>query len=121
MRLAALALSLVVVAAGCGSDSPKKQAEDVHSFAAEGALLAHEAAAGDATVPFTRVHAERLHEEAEKVVKSAENARVKDLAVRVARELEALERKPGDARRAAAVEKSLRTLARAAEKLASGA
>jgi hypothetical protein len=56
--LAAIAL---VLAAGCVLPSdPKKQAEEIASISAEGALLAHDAAEGDTTNAFTRVHAHAL-------------------------------------------------------------
>ena len=40
--------------------SPTAQAEEIHSIAAEGAILAHNAAEGDTTAAFTRTHAEAL-------------------------------------------------------------
>jgi hypothetical protein len=39
---------------------PAKQAEEISSISAEGALLAHEVAEGDVTDSFARVHAEAL-------------------------------------------------------------
>jgi hypothetical protein len=39
---------------------PAKQAEEVSSISAEGALLAHEVVQGDVTDTFARVHAEAL-------------------------------------------------------------
>ena len=39
---------------------PTKQAEEVSSISAEGALLAHEVVEGDVTDTFARVHAEAL-------------------------------------------------------------
>ena len=63
MRLRSpIALALVIAAvAGCGVPSePSKQAEEVGSVAAEGALLAHDAENGRTTAPFVRTHAEAL-------------------------------------------------------------
>ncbi len=52
---------LLLTAAGCGASSePSKQAEELHSIAAEGALLAHGTAEGGSTGPFTREHAKAL-------------------------------------------------------------
>jgi hypothetical protein len=63
-RLVALAgAAAALAAAGCGVPSePKKQAEEVESVAAEGALLAHDAAEGRTTGTFARVHAQALRE-----------------------------------------------------------
>jgi cell division protein ZapA (FtsZ GTPase activity inhibitor) len=62
----AIALAVVLAAlaaAGCGVPSePKKQAEEVESVAAEGALLAHDASEGRTTATFTRVHVQTLRE-----------------------------------------------------------
>jgi hypothetical protein len=59
--MARVVVALVVVAAGCGgSSSPAKQAEELQSLAAEGALLAHDAAEGDTTGPLTRAWVERI-------------------------------------------------------------
>jgi hypothetical protein len=63
-RVVALAgAAAALAAAGCGVPSePKKQAEEVESVAAEGALLARDAAKGRTTATFARVHAEALRE-----------------------------------------------------------
>jgi hypothetical protein len=64
----ALALAAVALLVGCGqSTDPKQQAEELGSVAAEGALLAHDAADGDSTGPFARVHSEVLREDVEKL------------------------------------------------------
>jgi hypothetical protein len=64
----ALLLAALVLVAGCGqSTQPKKQAEDLGSVAAEGALLAHDAADGSSTGPFTRVHSDVLQKDVEKL------------------------------------------------------
>jgi hypothetical protein len=64
----ALLLAALVLVAGCGeSTEPTKQAEDLGSVAAEGALLAHDAADGSSTGPFTRVHSDVLRKDVEKL------------------------------------------------------
>ena len=61
---AVLPLAVVVAvaaSAACGVPSdPEKQAEEVASVAAEGALLAQDGAAGDSTSAFVRTHADAL-------------------------------------------------------------
>jgi molybdopterin biosynthesis enzyme len=80
MRLVALCLT-VLVAAGCGGSSTlsektlQKQTETVQSAAAEGALLASDVASDRTTEPFTRVHAEKLAEQAKKAAESLSKAR----------------------------------------------
>jgi hypothetical protein len=64
----ALLLAALVLVAGCGeSTEPTKQAEDLGSVAAEGALLAHDAADGSSMGPFTRVHSDVLRKDVEKL------------------------------------------------------
>jgi hypothetical protein len=68
VRRAVVFAALTLLLAGCGqSTEPKKQAEDLGSVAAEGALLAHDAADGSSTGPFTRVHSEVLREDVNKL------------------------------------------------------
>jgi hypothetical protein len=63
-----LLFAALALVAGCGQPTqPKKQAEDLGSVAAEGALLAHDAADGSSTGPFTRVHSEVLREDVQKL------------------------------------------------------
>ena len=60
MRLAAL-VSCALLLSGCLVPSePAKQAEEISSISAEGALLAQEVVEGDVTDTFARVHAEAL-------------------------------------------------------------
>jgi hypothetical protein len=129
-----VALSLLLVA-GCGggelsTDALKKEAELIQSFAAEGALLARDVADGKSTVPFTRVHAGELADNAAKLEQTlasarpapdvgARLARAVELAKRVAATLEELERSPGDAAAARRVQGELEDAAKQAEKLAS--
>lgn len=112
-----LLLSLAVVLAACGgSASAEKQAEDLASLAAEGAILAHDAAEGDTTSAFTRVHARELRDAAVEFREQATDAHVATLARRAEAALDALARDPGDGRGAAEAERELR---RAADALSS--
>jgi hypothetical protein len=80
MRVSVLGLA-VVVAAGCGGSRTlteqtlRKQNETVRSAAAEGALLAQDAAAGRTTEPFVRIHAEKLAEQAGKAAETLRSAK----------------------------------------------
>ena len=66
----ALALLGAAAFAGCGGSSTlsakqlQKQAETVHSTAAEGALLAAGVADGRTTTPFARIHSKALADQA---------------------------------------------------------
>ncbi len=75
----ALAGVLAILATGCGggelsADALSKQAESVQSVAAEGAMLARDAAAGKATGTFTRVHSSELEKSASQAASSLESA-----------------------------------------------
>jgi len=113
-----VALALLLLLCGCGgSASVQKQAEDLHSVAAEGALLAHDAAEGETTGPFTTIHARELRKAAAKLEQSARSPRVEQLAATVVAALERLERTPGDEAGAAAIEQRLTDAADAAERI----
>jgi hypothetical protein len=88
MRVAPALLALVVLA-GCGSNATK-QADDLHSLAAEGVLLAHDVGEGDAWGPYVRVHSEELAAEAASIGSAAKTQRLAATARLVARELESL-------------------------------
>jgi hypothetical protein len=119
VRRKAAWIALAAVLAGCGgSSSPAKQAEELESFAAEGALLAEDAAAGDTTSAFARVHARELQEQAEALERQASDRRLRLLAKDVARELRRLAEDPGDRRAAARAERTLRKAAQVAGELA---
>ena len=129
-----VALSLLLVA-GCGgggelsAEEFKKEAESIQSFAAEGALLARDVADGKSIVPFTRVHAGELADNAAKLEQTLASAqpvpdvetqlaRGVELSKRVTANLERLEQAPGDADVARRVQRELEAAAKQAEKLA---
>jgi hypothetical protein len=131
-RLAPLAIASFL-AVGCGGggtlsrDSLRKEAESVQSVAAEGALLAHDAADGRTTTPFASVHSSVLAESADKVAQKLESAdvepglkqdraRVVRLATRIEEELDQLD--PNDRAAAQRIADELEQAAKAAEELA---
>ena len=91
----ALLLAALVLVAGCGeSTEPTKQAEDLGSVAAEGALIAHDAADGSSTGPFTRVHSDVLRKDVEKLEPKLKERPLVRLADEIA---SALDQLPDDA------------------------
>ena len=96
MRRYAGMVVVLLLLAGCGSTSPKKQAEDLGSIAAEGALVAHDASEGSTTHVFTRVHSRALREKADSIDRQAADPRLEQLAGRIADALERLADDPGD-------------------------
>ena len=115
----ALTTVAVVVLAGCGTPQElSKQADEVHSVAAEGALLAHDAAEGDTTEIFTREHAKALRKLLRPVRAAIEDERLADVADDVDGTLGELEGSPGDEGLAAGAERRLDELAGSAEELA---
>jgi hypothetical protein len=129
-RRAALLVAAALVLGGCGggsltADALKKQAQTVQGLAAEGALVAGDAAKGSTTGPYTREHASELATAAQssaKTLRSAQapqqlDAKRKRVAELAARTASALDRVPSgrtDARRAAS---ELTRIAQAAGKL----
>lgn len=114
-----IAAAIVAVAfAGCGGGGATRQAEDLQSAAAEGALLARETAQGDSLTPFTRVHARDLRDVSSPLQEDAATARLRRLARVVTTALETLETHPGDRGRAAGVAVRLRAASAVAERLA---
>lgn len=103
---------LSALGVACGSPSTLsehslgKEAEAVHSTAAEGAMLAAQVASGSTTEPFARIHAGELAEQAKKTGKVLRQARAPGLeadrrqaaatAARVERALEDLRSAPAD-------------------------
>lgn len=113
-------LAFVVLAlAGCGAPQElSKQAEEVHSVAAEGALLAHEAAEGDTRDAFVEQHAAALRKLLGELRPAVDDARLATLADDVDRTLSELARTPGDRERAAGAERKLEAAAEAADEVA---
>jgi hypothetical protein len=118
VRLAPLLLVLVLAACGVPQELPK-QAEEVESVAAEGSLLAHDAAEGSTTGTFTREHAKALRKLLGQVRPAIEDRRLGRLADRADTALERLAEDPNDERGAGGIEKELGSVAEAAGKLAS--
>jgi hypothetical protein len=106
----ALAVAVVLLA-GCGApQDPAKQADEVHSVAAEGALLAHEASENSVDT-FTSEHAQALRKLLGQVRPEIEDLELARRADAVDAALARLADHPGDRRRAAALERRLETLA----------
>lgn len=96
----ALLLAALVLLAGCGQPTdPKKQAEDLGSVAAEGALLAHDAADGASTGPFARVHSEVLSEDVQKLEPKLQQRALSRLADEISAALDELPDRPEAAAR----------------------
>ena len=113
------ALVLVVVLTGCGTATElPQQADEVASIAAEGSLLAQDAAEGSTTGVFTREHAEALRKLLGKTRPAIEDERLGRLAGRTDALLARLASEPGDERAAGRVEHELSSLAEAAGSLA---
>jgi hypothetical protein len=117
--LAAVSVFAVV---GCGSPGTvEKQAEDVASIAAEGALLAHDASEGDTAETFTRVHARELAKQADTLRPAIRDTRLEDVVRSVGRELRALADEPGNETAAALLERRLDDAAKRAEEIGKAA
>ncbi|MDQ2980949.1 MAG: hypothetical protein M3R26_01305 [Actinomycetota bacterium] len=77
----ALGLTLALLAAGCGSGATLsakallQEAKSLRSEAAEGALLAQDAAAGRTTRIYTRVHSADLYKAASQAASSLQKAK----------------------------------------------
>jgi hypothetical protein len=98
VRRALLSAALALVLAGCGqATEPTKQAEELGSVAAEGALLAHDAADGASTGPFARVHSEVLGEDVHKLEPKLKQRALIRLADEISGALEELPDQPGAA------------------------
>jgi hypothetical protein len=114
-RLSALALLFL---AGCGVPQElPKQAEEVSSVAAEGSLLAHDAAEGGTTQTFTREHAKALRKRLEELEPAIENRDLAQLAAKVDEVLRVLADRAGDRDLAATLERALESHAKAAEEV----
>lgn len=113
--------ALVCAAAltGCVVPSePSKQAEEIGSIAAEGSLLAHDAAEGDTTSAFTRVHADALRKNLAKLAPKVRSDVLRRLILDADRALEDLRDAPGDQAGAGRVEKTLTKVSKVAEEYA---
>lgn len=109
-----LVVALLLV--GCGTPtSVEKQAEEIASRAAEGALLAHDAAEGDTTATFTRVHADALRRKVEALASQIDHPRLARVARTVAAALERIGADADDRGAAIGVEIRLERAARTAE------
>ena len=92
-------------------------AEEVHSVAAEGALLAHEASEGSLDT-FTREHAKALRKSLGQLQPAIQDQNLGQLAAKVSELLRALAERPGDRDFAARVERALTRQADTADELA---
>lgn len=134
-RAAPVLLVLALLAsAGCGGGALSKkqlqtQIQSVQSFAAEGSLLADQAARGRSTEPFVRVHTEYMQKALKKVETELQRPvaggqsnetrlRALKLLAQVSAELGRLHRAPGEPELADRVHSALANLADLAEKLA---
>ena len=115
----AFAVIAVILIAGCGVPHElAKQAEEVHSVAAEGALVAHDAGEGSTTTTFTREHSEALRKLLEQLEPAIENPRLRRIAQEVDRSLARLADDPDDRTGARRLEQDLDEAAKAADELA---
>lgn len=118
MKRFLLGAVLALILSGCLVPSePAKQAEEIASIAAEGSLLAHDAAEGDTTQAFTRVHAEALRESLARLEPKVEAAALARLLERADAALAELAEPPAAAR-AARLERRLDEVATRAGELA---
>ena len=116
VRAPAVLAALSLLISGCGVPQElSKQAEDVASIAAEGALLAHDAVEGDTIASFRRVHAQALRKQVEELRPAIVDGRLSALAASVSTELRRLEQ---NAAAAPVVERRLERAAAEADELA---
>jgi hypothetical protein len=115
----ALLTAVVIAGAGCGvPGSVAEQADEIASVAAEGELLAHDAAEGHTFRVFTRVHAEALEKRLTRLRPKVADKRVSMLLARVGNALNELAGAPGNSDLAARLERELASAAEEAEALA---
>lgn len=115
---AAAVLAVALVLTACQPTDVAKQAEEVASVAAEGALLAHGAAEGTTTDTFAREHAEALRTLLGQVRGVIEDERLARIAADVDAALGRLADDAGDEPAAARVEDELERANEAAGGLA---
>jgi hypothetical protein len=117
-RLLAIALSSLLLSGCLVPTEPSKQADEIASVAAEGALLAHDAAEGDTTATFTRVHSGDLRSKLAELEPKVEVPELSRLLATTDRALAALEGDPTDRTRARVVEHRLERASRRAARYA---
>jgi hypothetical protein len=111
-----LAACAVFFLSGClVPTEPAKQAEEISSISAEGALLAHEVGEGDVTDIFTRVHSEALREKLSELEPEVEVDALAELLDAAQAELARLEDESVSAR---SVERGLDRISKRADELA---
>lgn len=134
----ALSLPLAIAAlsvAGCGGpirdDELKRGIESLHSYAAQGELLAHDVAQGRTRAPFARAFARELGEKADHEAEKLKDAEARPsnedkkreavaLAEDISDQLGNLQVAPEDSPAAARTERTFSRMADDAEHLASG-
>ena len=94
---------------------PAKQAEEISSISAEGALLAHEIGEDDVTDTFTRVHAEALRKRLAELEPKVQVDALTELLRSVDRVIAVLSDGTGDPRR---IEVTLDDMSKRADELA---
>lgn len=99
---------------GCGSTA-SKQAEDLQSLAAEGAVLAHDAREGDEWKPYRQAHSNELAKKTLSLESAAKTQSLSTLARRIAWDLNRLVR--ADRRQAEVLERRLDDAAKQAGRL----
>jgi uncharacterized protein YceK len=108
----------LVLLSGCGVPQQlSQQAEEVHSVAAEGALLAHEASEGSLDA-FTREHAKALRKLLGQLRPAIDDDRLAHTSDAVDAALATLAAHPGDRTTASRVERRLDDAAKTADELA---
>ena len=118
MRRWPLALTVLALV-GCGGqpDTVEEEAEAVGSIAAEGSLLAHDAAEGSTLRTFTAEHAHALRRKLVELDPALHDPRLERISVDVDRALGRLEHAPGDRSGAARIENRLDRLSKASEEI----
>jgi hypothetical protein len=119
VRSAVVLLAVVLVGTACGvPGSSAKQADEIASIAAEGELLAHDAAEGETFRAFTRVHARALAERLQQLQPEVADERIGSLLARALRLLDELAAAPEDRQGAVRIERELASTGDAAENVA---
>ena len=117
MRRALLLAAALVLISGCGVPQQlSQQAEEVHSVAAEGALLAHEASEGSLD-SFTSEHAKALQKLLGQLRPAIEDDRLARTSDAVDAALADIAEHPGDRANASRLERRLEDAAKAADEL----